>query len=433
MSHELHRLAFISTHTSPLAQPGTTKAGGMNVYIRELTRQLGHLGYQVDIFTRRDDPDAPEEVRCADNVSVLNVTAGPPAPLDREAVYALVPEFTAAVRGLIARRGAAYDLVHSHYWLSGLTAAELADAWQRPHLAMFHTLGAVKNRARRGERESALRIAQEQRLVARADHLICATPHEREFLANLYGADPRRVSVVPGGVDLAQFSPADPGTARRRLGLAGGPVVLFVGRLEPLKGADILLQAAAIAEVDRPLTLLIVGGDGRAGATGGEQERLQRLAAELGIVAQVRFVGPVDRSLLPTYYRAADVCVVPSYYESFGLVAVEALASGVPVIATRVGGLSYTVQDGRTGYLVPWRCAEPFAERLEVLLANADLRARFRRAARDSVRQFAWSAVAARVAAVYESLLAPHDALPCCGGHHVHSGGLVAGACCHPH
>ena len=290
----------------------------------------------------------------------------------------------------------------------------LADRWRRPHVAMFHTLGEVKNRARRDEREPQLRIDAERDIVAHADRLICATPHEKSFLVELYGAHADCVSVVPGGVDLERFSPAHPSAAhpsadraqlRRALGLPSNPTALFVGRLEPLKGVDILIQAAGLADVDPALHVVIVGGDATDTA---ERARLQGLARAAGVGDRVHFVDAVDRDTLAHYYRAADVCVVPSYYESFGLVAVEALACGTPVIATRVGGLQYTIRDGQTGHLISWRCPEPFAERLEALLANDDLRARFGLAAAESVQRFDWNLVAEQIVGVYEDLLMRH-------------------------
>ena len=374
----------------------------MNVYITELTRQLGRSGRTVEIFTRRDRPDLPPSVELAHNVRVYPVPAGPPRPLAPAEVRAWVPEFTERVSAFVRERGVQYDLIHSHYWLSGLAGAALADEWRRPHVVMFHTLGEVKNRARRAEREPVARIQAEREIVRRADRLICATPHERDFLSRWYGADPDCVRVVPGGVDLDHFRPGDQAAARRSLGLGAGPLILFVGRLEPLKGVDILVRAVAAADLDRPVRLLIVGGGPQ---DRGERERLEALCREVGIADRVQFRDAVSRAQLPRYYQAADLCLVPSYYESFGLVAVEALASGTPVIATRVGGLQYTVRDGRTGYLISWRCPEPFAERLEALLANGDLRRRFSRAARESVQHLSWAAVADQVIQVYEDLL----------------------------
>ena len=416
MSHHLQRLAFLSTHSSPLATPGTTKAGGMNVYLAALTRQLGRGGRRVDIFTRRDDPELPDVVPLDRNVRVINIGAGPAEPLAPLAVHALEAEFRAGVEAFVhtdADSGltgdAPYDLIHSHYWISAVTGMTLADRWRRPHVAMFHTLGEVKNRARREEREPQLRIDAEREIVTQADRLICATPHEKSFLVELYGAHADCVSVVPGGVDLERFRPAT-GTQTRAqqraaLNLPTAATALFGGRLEPLKGVEILVRAAALADLDPAPHVVIVGGDE---ADGAERERLRGLAAEVGVGDRMHFVDAVNRDELASYYRAADVCVVPSYYESFGLVAVEALASGTPVIATRVGGLQYTVRDGQTGHLISWRCPEPFAERLEALLANDDLRARFAAAAPASMQRFDWATVAAQFVGVYEDLLDRH-------------------------
>ena len=419
MSHHLQRLAFLSTHSSPLAMPGTTKAGGMNVYINALTRRLGRSGRRVDIFTRRDDPALPDIVPLDRNVRVVNISAGPPASLPPLDVYAVEAEFRAGVQAFVeqdaepAGHGAPYDLIHSHYWISAITGMALADDWRRPHVAMFHTLGEVKNRARRAEREPALRIDAERGIVARADRVICATPHEQIFLVQIYGAHPDCVSVVPGGVDIERFRPAEPphdrAAARRALGLPAAPTALFVGRLERLKGVDILVRAAALADVEPPLHVVIVGGDA---ADAPERARLRAVADAQGIGDRIHFLDAVDRDTLAQYYRAADVCVVPSYYESFGLVAVEALACGHrPSSPPGSAGCNTPCSDGQHRAIwCPWRCAEPFAERLEALLANADLRARF--AARRAATRFAnlpGSAVAgAGGRRSMRTLLAPH-------------------------
>ena len=399
----IRRLAFISTHTSPLARPGTTKAGGMNVYIAELTAQLGGSECEVDIFTRRDAPDLPPCTELTPNVRVVHIDAGPAAPLDPVSIEPWLPQFQGGVAAFAEKRAREYSLIHSHYWLSGLVGLGLAERWHVPHVAMFHTLGEVKNRARRAEQEPPARIAAERRIVAAADRLICATPHESDFLVQLYGAQRDCVAVVPAGVDLTRFRPGDQATARSHLGLDDGPIVLFVGRLEPLKGVDILLRAVAATELDRPITLIVAGGD-RESAPAAVAD-LDVLAHELGIGDRVGFVGSIPRDELPDYYQAADICVVPSYYESFGLVAIEALASGTPVIATRVGGLLYTVRDGQTGYLIPWRCPEPFAERMEALLENDDLRRHFAAAAPDSVQRFSWDHIAAQIGEVYQDVV----------------------------
>ncbi len=406
MSHHLRRLAFLSMHTSPLARPGTSKAGGMNVYIAELTAQLGMGGCAVDIYTRADQPGLPRIVELAPNVRVVHIEAGPLEVLSPIEVHAWTSTFTAEVMAFAAADSCEYELIHSHYWLSGLSGVELANHWRIPHVAMFHTLGEVKNRARRAEQEPLLRIEGERDVVREADRLICATPHERDFLVQLYGADRECIDVVPPGVDLDLFSPGDQAAARAGLGLGSEPIVLFVGRMEPLKGVDILIRAAGVVDLDTTITVLVAGGDPEADQS--TTAALVELASELGIGDQVQFVGTLPREQLPLYYQAADVCVVPSYYESFGLVAVEALASGTPVIATRVGGLQYTVRDGQTGYLVSWRCPEPFAERMETLLENDELRGRFAAAAPESVRRFSWDLVAEQIVVVYEDVLERH-------------------------
>jgi D-inositol-3-phosphate glycosyltransferase len=271
---------------------------------------------------------------------------------------------------------------------------------------MFHTLGEVKNRARISEQEPKLRIRQERRIARLADAVVTASSHERQLLQRYYGADPAKMHTVPCGVDLDLFQPRDRRAARQALGLpATSPVLLWVGRLEKLKGVDILI--GAVAQIPEDLTLLIVGGDERAASLKAE---LRAQAEAAGIAGRMRFEGAVAHDALPLYYSAADVCVVPSYYESFGLVAVEAMACGIPVVASRVGGLVSTVSDGETGYLIPWRCPEPFAEKLEVLLANPELRANFGRSARRSVERFRWSTVGLQMAALYDSVAAHHRA-----------------------
>ena len=399
---------MLSVHTSPLASPGGRESGGMNVYVRELSQAMGTRGYVVDVFTRRASPDQPDAQPFGPNARVINIDAGPAGPLEKEALAAHLEEFEAQLLAFVEREGAAYDMVHSHYWMSGEVATHLAARWQVPHVAMFHTLGEVKNRARATEHEPASRIEAERRIARSADRIVVASAHEQHLLTALYGADAERIAIVPCGIDLELFAPMEKEFARRKLGLKDGErVILFVGRIEPLKGIDILISAAAQLHEDENFIVLIVGGDARAAA---EIEQLRAQAERLGIDHHISFEGAVEHSRLPLYYNAADVCVVPSYYESFGLVAVESMACGTPVVASRVGGLTTTVQDGETGYLIPWRCPEPFAERLELLLDNDELRASFGRAGREAVERFRWANVADAVGALYESLLAPADA-----------------------
>lgn len=407
------RIAVLSVHTSPLAPLGRRETGGLNVYVRELSRQMGEDGYRVDIFTRRTDPDAPQTVQISPNVRLVNIDCGPPGYLEKEEIVAHLGRFAAEVERFaqpsleIPTSGAPYDIIHSHYWLSGWVGMELSRRWAIPHIAMFHTLGEVKNRARGSEAEPQERIDVERHIAATADRIVVGSEHERQLLTRFYGADAARIVIEPLGVDLEVFHPFDKAAARRELGLPDGPIILFVGRIEPLKGLDLLIEA--VGQIDEPFTLLVVGGDDRATPL---LTSIQAQATDLGIARDIRFLGSVQHDRLPLYYSAADVCVVPSYYESFGLVAVEAMACGTPVIASRVGGLTSTVRDGVTGYLIPWRCPEPFAERLENLLANAELRGNLGHAAHHAAQQFGWSRVAASIAALYEDVLRPRRGVP---------------------
>ncbi len=397
------RIAVISAHTSPLATLGGRETGGMNVYVRELSRELGSRGYVIDVFTRWASADAPETQPFGPNARVVHIAAGPKGPVEKEEIAAHLPEFERNLLAFVEQEGAAYDMVHSHYWMSGAVASHLAERWGVPHVAMFHTLGEVKNRARSSEHEPASRIEAERAIAKSADRIVVASQHEKHLLTSLYGARDESIAVVPCGVDLDLFSPMDKEFARKRLGLrASERIILFVGRIEPLKGIDILIAAAAQMHEDENFEVLIVGGDARAET---QVEQLRAQAAALGVDHHISFVGAVEHDKLPLYYNAADVCVVPSYYESFGLVAVESMACGTPVVASRVGGMTSTISDGETGYLIPWRCPEPFVERLELLLDNDELRASFGRAGREAVERYRWANVADAVAALYESLL----------------------------
>ncbi len=391
------RIAQISFHTSPLATLGGSVTGGMNVYLLELSRELAEAGHFVDIFTRREDAE-PRIERVSRNLRLIRIDAGPNQPLEKEQMVQFVPDFVQAVRAFIEETTGCYDVVHSHYWQSGLAGREIAGSLDIPHVMMFHTLGEVKNRARVSEMEPSLRIEAERAIVAAADVVMTASSHERDLLQHYYGADTSRLETIPCGVDLALFHPLDQSESRAKLQLDPiAPVLLWVGRLEKLKGVDILIEALSQLD-ERDFTLVLVGGDEHALDL---KEELLSQAAEAGLAANNRFEGAVTHESLPMYYSAADVCVVPSYYESFGLVAVEAMACATPVVASRVGGLISTVTDGVTGYLIPWRCPEPFAEKLEVILNNPELRANFGEAARQSVERFRWQNVAGAVAELY--------------------------------
>ena len=404
----MYRIALLSYHTSPLAPLGGRETGGLNVYVRELARELAERGHDVDVFTRRIDPGAPAIVSIAQpktgSARLVHIDAGPAQRLEKEALLPHVEAFEAGVASFAEAEGIAYDVVHSHYWLSGVAGEALRWRWRVPHIAMFHTLGEVKSRSRMTEFEPAARIDAERDIARGADRIVVASRDEQELLVRHYGADAGHIAVVPCGVNLDLFQPVDKEDARQQLGLRDDDrILLFVGRIEPLKGVDILLGAAAQVEAESDCFVLIIGGD--SAAQDGEMAHLRLLASELGISERVNFLGAVDHEKLPLFYSAADVCVVPSFYESFGLVALEAMACGTPVVASRVGGLTATVRDGETGYLIPWRCPEPFAERIELLLGNEQLRRAFGASARETVERFRWANVAEAVLGLYAELI----------------------------
>ncbi len=393
-------VAIISAHTSPLALPGTRDSGGMNVYVRELSKELSDRANEMDIFTRRTDPGLPDVVQLDDHTRVIHIDAGP-MDAEKSSLRHYLPAFLRGVLAFQERAGVTYDLLHSHYWLSGWIGQALKLHWQAPHIVMFHTLAEAKNRAYLNENEPDYRIEEERKIAVAADRIICASRDEAQLLVELCGAAPERISVVPCGVDLEHFRPLEKRAARARLGLSGGePLMLFVGRIEPLKGIDVLLRAAA--QIKAPYRLLVIGGDRRDDA---RRVYLRALVNELDIAGSVSFIDAVRHEDLPLYYNSADVCVVPSYYESFGLVALEAMACGVPVVASKVGGLPETVRDSQTGFLIPDINPTAFAGRLELLLGDPELRWELGAGARELAEQFHWANVAEQVEAVYHDLV----------------------------
>jgi D-inositol-3-phosphate glycosyltransferase len=403
------RIAMLSLHTSPLAQLGGRETGGMNVYVREVAAELGTLGIAVDVYTRRSDPDAPAIEEFAPGARLVRIDAGPPRRIEKEEMIGLTRQFAEGVATSCDVNELTYDLIHSHYWLSVEAGEILADRWGVPHVGMFHTLGDVKLRARASEAEPEERLEAERRLVHRLDRIVAATRNEQQLLRQIFRVPPERVAVIPLGVNLRRFAPGDRAAARAGLGIGEAErILLAIGRIQPLKGLDILIRSLAEVTDRDGLSLWIIGGDDRAES---EIERLRALAQEFGVAPMVRFVGPVDHEALPAYYHAADVVVMPSFYESFGLVAVEAMASGVPVVASRVGGLSSTVSDGRTGYLIPWRCPEPFAEKIEVLLRNEQLRSSLGAAAAERMQTYSWPEISRQLCELYEDLISGDHAV----------------------
>ena len=385
----MQRLALLSFHGCPVARLGEGDTGGMNVYVLQVARELARRGCKVDVYTRSHDPKDPQIVDLGDGARVVHLKAGDYSE-GKASLYDHIPEFLGNLFKFQQSEGIRYDLVHSHYWMSGRVGAYLRERWNVPHVITFHTLAKTKLRARAGERESELRVAVEQRLMDDSDAIVVSTEHEKQDILGLYGSSPQRIQVIPAGVDLDLFEPVERPAARRSLGLNGQRTILYVGRVQPLKGLDILLNAVAMLEDRADVRLLIVGG--RPGEDS-EMERLKTLSGELGISEIVTFTGAVAQAQLPDYYSAADVFVLPSHYESFGLAALEAMACGTPVVASRVGGLTSVVDDGKTGYLIPWRCPEPFAQRLDMLLANPRLREAMGGAARAKAMGMSWHGV----------------------------------------
>lgn len=415
----LRRAAQISVHTSPLATLGGTDAGGMNVYVRELACNVARLGVPVDVFTRRTSPDTPEVVSPCDGVNVVAISAGPAAPVGKNDLFRHLPEFAANMALYSLREGVRYDAVHAHYWLSGWAAHLVRRYWDTPFVQMFHTTAHMKNAvAGAADRETDERGRIERRLLSLADSIIAANPDERADLVWRMGAANEKVCTIPPGVDLDLFRPHDRAACRERYGLAFDErVVLFCGRIDPIKGIDVLIDAVALLAEDpatpTPLVLFIGGDFDANGSPTGPLANVIARVAELGLSERFRFLGSLPQDELPLAYGAADVVAVPSRYESFGLVAVEALASGTPVVAARVGGLKFTIDEGVSGLLVRMGSASALAEGLGAVLRDDAFRADLAAGARPSVERFSWPAVAASVLTVYRRLAAGHRANLC--------------------
>lgn len=392
------RVAVLSLHTSPLTQPGAGDAGGMNVYVRELVSALAHAGLECTTYTRTWRDDLPEVVQVEPNHRVVHVPAGPP-DLSKEALLDVVDEFTDGVAAHIRADGGV-DVIHANYWLSGIAGHRLKHELGVPLVMTFHTFARVK--AEGGDPEPLHREHTELGIWGCTDTVCVSCTEEERQVRRLHGDPPGRIEIVPPGVDHAFFAPGDRRGARNALGWGDEPTLLFVGRIQPLKGLD--MAVGALAELERPDVRLVVVG-GASGSQGdGEVARIWSLARELGVAQQIVMVPPQPHHLLSTYYRAADVVVVPSRSESFGLVALEAAACGVPVVASAVGGLLTLVDHGRTGFLVPERDPVEFARDIARLLEEPLLAAQMGEAAAQRARRYTWSFAAARLRRAYADL-----------------------------
>lgn len=409
------RVAMISMHTSPLEQPGSGDAGGMNVYVLSIARELAGLGVQVDVFTRATRPSLGEVVEVAEGLRVINIVAGPYEGLAKEELPTQLAAFAGGIVSFARRENARYDLIHSHYWLSGQVGWLLRDLVRVPLVHTGHTWAAVKNAANHAARaalgtdsdspETEARRICEQQLVDNADVLVVNTSDEIEQLSTHYDVDPTKITVVTPGADTRLFTPGtnrNTEQARRHLGIPlDSDVIAFVGRLQEFKGPQVLIRAVAeMCERDpeRNLRVLICGG---ASGSNSSVDYYRGMAHKLGVGRKVRFLGPRPPEELVQLYQAADVVAVPSYNESFGLVAIEAQATGTPVVAAAVGGLPLAVADGETGVLVPSHDPRQWADALERLLDDDNLRLTMAHAAVERAAQFSWAASAEALRQVY--------------------------------
>jgi D-inositol-3-phosphate glycosyltransferase len=402
-------VAVLSLHTSPIAQPGVGDGGGMNIYVRSLSSALARAGVACDVYTRAEHPDQPRVVTVEPNFRVIHVPAGPLSPVPKESLPGLVDEFTESMLGQIRTCRRDYEVLHANYWLSGQVAHRLKHELSLPMVATFHTLALVKRGgvsgglggvhppaaagAARGSDEVPGRVQGETDIIRCADLILASTGEESGLMSSLYDADPDRIEVLPPGVDHRLFSPGDRAAARARLGHPGRRVLLFVGRIQPLKGLDLAVQA--LAEIDDAVLWAVGGPSGADGP--GELERVLKLAADLGVSDRLLILPPRPHGELVDYYRAADVCLVPSRTESFGLVALEAAACGTPVVAASVGGLRSIVSDGDTGLLVEGRDPLEWATAVALLLDDADLAGSMGARAATRSGRWSWCMTAARL------------------------------------
>ncbi|MGH9089719.1 MAG: glycosyltransferase [Acidimicrobiales bacterium] len=405
----MRRLAVLSFHTSPLAQPGTGDGGGMNVYVRELAAALARTGVTCDVFTRASAADLAPVVAVEPGLRVHHVAAGPPAPVAREVLPELVPEFTDRVLAAMAAEDERFEAVHANYWLSGIAGHAIKHELDLPLVSTFHTLDRVKAELVPEEVEADMphrRAEAEGAVIACSDAVLASCSVEADQIADLYGADPGRIEVVAPGVDHAFFGPGHRPQARRALGLPlDGTLLLAVGRIQPLKGTDVAVRT--LAELTQgpgaPYRLVVVGGP--SGPHGVDAyEGLMGLAGDLGVADRVTMVDPQPHELLSTYYRAADACLVPSRSESFGLVALEAAACGTPVVASAVGGLTTLVDQGRTGFLVDEPDPAAYAGHVRRLVEEPLLAERLSTASVLRARRYTWRDAAARLRAIHDRL-----------------------------
>ena len=415
-------VAMLSYHTCPLATLGGKDTGGMNVYVHQLTRTLGKLGVRVDVFTRSQDEHVPHVLHdLGYHNRVVHIPAGPEVPLPKAELERYIPKFVQGIKSFAESKNIHYDLIHSHYWMSGLAAIELSQTWNIPFLHMFHTLVLMKNRIAQTpqEMEGEYRILGEKKVISKANRIIAATLAEKSQLEFLYKAPSSKISVIPPGVDTRHFYPIPKDEAKEVVGVPeDSHTILFVGRIEPLKGIDKLIQAIAIIQKNGelrccPHNLVIIGGEPNAKSEemNAEMARLQDMVEDLGIENFVIFLGKQDQQLLPYYYSASEIVVMPSHYESFGMVALEAMACGTPVVASQVGGLAFLVRDGETGFVVPGNDVQMLAKRIVELIKDKDLRNKLGNKSAEYAQLYAWEIISEKMIEVYNQVLEKHNSI----------------------
>jgi D-inositol-3-phosphate glycosyltransferase len=402
MLAEKLRIAMLSAHSCPVGKLGARDTGGMSVYIRELSRELGKLGHSVDIYTRIHDPADPQIIDLGYQARLIHLRAGEDMEMHKLALYCYLPEFTCNLENFRKNNGLEYDIIFSNYWLSTWVGAYLRRWWKVPQVITFHTLGLIKNSIGIGEDEPELRVVTERESVKSCECIIASTTEEKDAIVKYYNTPQENISVVACGVNVEQFQPADRLIARRRLGIYNEKIILFVGRIDPLKGVEQLVTSLCYLKGFDDLKMVIIGGDED---SQDEISRLEKMSHKLGISDKIEFMGTVKHTDLPAYYNAADVCVVPSYYESFGLVALESLACGTPVVATDVGNLRNIIRNGETGYVVPDNNPVQLADKIAKILSEPGFRNRPSLAIRDSIIKYSWTNIAEMIAWELRSVL----------------------------
>jgi D-inositol-3-phosphate glycosyltransferase len=398
MNNKLLKIAVLSVHSSPLDQPGIGDTGGMSIYIRELTREMVKLGHQVDVYTRVQNKVSPTVTELVPGVRLIHIHAGQPAYIDKMLIYSHVPDFACKVESFRREHYLHYDLLFCHYWLSGIAGWYLQTWWQVPQVMMFHTLGAIKNAIGIGEDEPDLRIDEEKQIAQYCHRIIASTEKEKKVLNRYYSVPFEKISVIPCGVNLELFQPRDSSLARRKIELGNGIILLFVGRIERLKGIDKLIQTMPLISDLHP-QLVIVGENGN---RPGEIDHLKSLTTQLGVADSIIFTGLIEYEKLTDYYNAADICVFPSYYESFGLVPLEALACGTPVVATDVGNLRNIIISGKTGYVLSDNQPLLMADKIRELVTRRDFN---KSDIRSSVAAYSWQNIAGDLCNLFGSII----------------------------